>query len=66
MNLITLPPKVVCGRPTLLTYPLTPEARAFTLYVDSFVKDKARSAGIADVVSKSEDPSIRKAKARAA
>jgi hypothetical protein len=45
----------VCGRPTLLTYPLTPEARAFTLYVDSFVKDKARSAAIADVVSTSED-----------
>jgi DNA-binding NarL/FixJ family response regulator len=30
----------------------------FTLYVDGFVKEKARSAGVADVVSKSEDISV--------
>ena len=30
----------------------------FTLYIDTFVNEKARSAGVADVVSKSEDISV--------
>jgi DNA-binding NarL/FixJ family response regulator len=30
----------------------------FTLYIDTFVKEKARSAGVADVVSKSEHISV--------
>jgi DNA-binding NarL/FixJ family response regulator len=36
----------------------------FTLYVDSFVDREARSAGVADVVSKSEDISVLTGKAR--
>ena len=30
----------------------------FTLYIDTFVKEEARSAGVADVVSKSEHISV--------
>jgi DNA-binding NarL/FixJ family response regulator len=36
----------------------------FTLYVDPYVDREARSAGVADVVSKSEDISVLTGKAR--